>query len=186
MDSLQKTLGSPLNPNPSPRFPPPPPDQPYQDTKDPTSAATLLWCGLGPSLPASVVPCRFWYACSVVVICGVCGVMCFLSFGSLGVVMTPLSPLLPFGVRSHYCLLRPVVVVSCRNPVWSAPVFSSVLCVPAPCCIDPGHVDASCCLVCSALFCIFYSRFSHAFGPSCMLLGIRHWLPVLPLSPPLL
>jgi len=52
-----------LNPNPSPRFPHPPPTQPRQGTMGPTSAIALLWCGLGPSLPASVAPCRFWHAC---------------------------------------------------------------------------------------------------------------------------
>ena len=63
VDSLQKTLGFPLNPNPSPQFLPLPLNQPCQGTMGPTSATTLLWCGFGPSLPASVAPCRLWHAC---------------------------------------------------------------------------------------------------------------------------
>jgi hypothetical protein len=60
--SLLKTIRFLVDPNPYSRFPLPPSNQPSQGTRDPTSANTLWWCGLGPSVPVSVAPFRLEHA----------------------------------------------------------------------------------------------------------------------------
>ena len=80
---------------------------------------------MGPSLPASVGPCRFWYACGCGSIMWYCGVLicCY----ARALVVRPANWLFSSGIEGHPSFLLSVPLLRC---MWWA---SAMLCCSAKC-----------------------------------------------------